>query len=384
MKAINSDLKTNDGYFFPFEGEKHLATIMILPFRRDVWYKKTLPALKVYKEIIENITQFEPVFLIVHPKIDETIVHQFEMKNVIIFRLEYDDCWARDISPIFLKKDDESELVGADFDFNAYGGNYNGLYFPYDNDKALAKKILLDLLIPRLNYQDFILEGGSVLSNGEGVILTTRECLFSPGRNLNNHNMSYEDIENRLKEVFNAKKIIFLDKGVVDDETSGHVDNIASFLDSQTIAIGYQDDIKDPQYQISVTNYSILDCEKNTNNKKFKIIKMPFPKKMYMNEEDTVDLEINKSSKNRVINSPLAASYLNFYQGEKFVLLPQFDDENDKVALKILEDFYQGKKKIIPINSRDILLGGGNIHCITMQIPYSKCYDYLMEAKLSD
>lgn len=380
MKSINSDIKDNASYYFPFEGDKHLATIMILPFRKDVWYKNTLPALKVYKEIITNISKYETVILIIHPLIDEKIVKDFETDNVIIYRLEYDDCWARDISPIFLKKSDNEELIGVDFSFNGYGGDFNGLYYPYNHDLEIAKNILLELLIPRLNKRNMILEGGSVLSNGKGSILTTSECLLSIGRN---PNMSKEEIEKELLLAFNAKKVIFLPYGVIDDETTGHVDNIASFLDSKTIALAYEEDENDVQHLRSVENYNFLLNQKDQDGNPFDIIKIPFPKKMYMQEEDTIDLQINKNSKNRLLNSPLAPSYLNFYQSDKFVIIPQFNDENDKIACKILEDFYKDTKEIIPIYSRDILLGGGNIHCITMQIPYSDCYNFLMEAKLN-
>lgn len=378
MKAINPDVLVYDNYYFPFEGEKHLGTILMLPYREDVWYKKAVPALSTYKKIVSEISKFETVFLFIHPNIDKKIVREFEMNNVIIYRINYDDCWARDVSPIFLKKSDDDELLGLDFKFNAYGGSYNGLYFPYDNDNNFAKNVLLDLLISRINKRNFILEGGSVLSNGKGVILTTEECLLSKGRN---SSLSKDEIEKELLSSFNAKKIIFLPYGVLDDETSGHVDNVASFLDEKTILLSYEEDINNKEHERSKINYDFLLNQVDTDNNHFNIIKMPFPKKMYLSKEETEDLVISSNSKNRLLDSPLAGSYLNFYQSDKFILLPQFEQEEDKIAYDILNDFYQGKKEIIPISSRNILLGGGNIHCITMQIPYSNCYKYLMEAK---
>ena len=381
MKSINKDIIDIKEYFLPFEGEKHLGTILLLPYRKDVWYKQALPAINNFKKLIEIISKYEIVFLFIDPRIDYKIVREFEMDNVIIYRVPYDDSWARDTAPIFLKHKEKEELVGLDFNFNAYGGDYNGLYFPYDNDRELAKNILLELAIKRCNKRNMVLEGGSICSNGKGILLTTSECLLSIGRN---PNMSKEEIEKELISSFNLEKVLFLPNGVIDDETSGHVDNIACFLDENTILLNYEDDINNPQHLKDEENYNYLINQTNKNGDKFNIIKACYPKKMYMTSEDIIDLEINEHSKNRLINSPLAGSYLNLYQSDKYVIVPQFNDENDSKIISILNNFFKGKKDIIPLYSKDILLGGGNIHCVTMQIPNCEGMDYLLEARLNE
>lgn len=378
MKAINNEIIDINCYTLPFEGEKHFATVIMLPFREDVWYKKALPARENFKEVIFQIAEYETVILIIDPSIDEKIVHEFERENIIIYRIKYDDSWARDTSPIFLINRDEDKIVGVDFGFNAYGGKDHGLYYPYDNDDNFAKNLLLELCIPSFKRKDFVLEGGSICCDGKGSLLTTRECLLSPDRN---PSMSEEEIGAYLKKSLNIKRVLFLPYGVEDDETGGHVDNVCCFLDDKTILLAYEEDENLPQHERSVANYDYLKSLKTLDGESYNIIKMPFPKKMYIKEEETEDLLIKDDSKKRIKDSPLAGSYVNFYMSEKFIVLPQFLDENDKEAVKILQDFYGDAKKIIPVYSRDILLGGGNIHCITMQIPYSSSLSYIMEAR---
>ena len=183
MKAINNEIIDINCYTLPFEGEKHFATVIMLPFREDVWYKKALPARENFKEVIFQIAEYETVILAIDPSIDEKIVHEFERENIIIYRIKYDDSWARDTSPIFLINRDEDKIVGVDFGFNAYGGKDHGLYYPYDNDDNFAKNLLLELCIPSFKRKDFVLEGGSICCDGKGSLLTTRECLLSPDRN---------------------------------------------------------------------------------------------------------------------------------------------------------------------------------------------------------
>ena len=367
MKAINKDFKSTKGYIFPFEGDKHSATIISLPYRADTWQNGGKYALPTFKEIIFNIIKYERVVLIIDPKIPYEIVKQFTDPQITILREYYNDSWARDNTPIFLKKDES--VIGVDFGFNAWGGEYNGLYKDFADDNRLSKNILLDLRIPRFSQKDFILEGGSIHSDGEGTLITTSECLLSKGRN---PNLSKEEIEDVLKKTLNIQKVIFLPYGIYNDETSGHVDNIACFLKPGVIALATCADKNDPQYERSQKDLEILKQETDAKGRKFQIIQMPLPDVQYMSEEESAALITDDDSIARKPNRRLAASYINFYMSDKFIILPAFGDKNDSVNKQILNDFYQGEKDIIQIPSRSILLGGGNIHCITKQIPYSK------------
>ncbi len=366
MKAVNKDLTSMAGYSYPFEGGKHAATIILLPYREDTWRDSATPALDEFYNVIKAITPFERVVLVIDPRIDYQIVKRFEGENITILRERYDDAWARDNTPIFLKG--EQGVIGVDFGFNAWGGSYNGLYQNYQDDDKLGRNILLDLRIPRYPYKSFILEGGSVISDGEGTLITTSECLLSKGRN---PSLTKEEIEETLKKTLGVKKVIFLPYGIYQDETSGHVDNIACFLKSGTISLAWCEDKNDPQYERSKADLEVLENETDAEGRRFEIIKLPLPKPQYLNKEESDGLKVSKDAITRLEGRRLSASYNNLYLSEKFLLLPAFGDENDEVAKRILTDFYKGEKEIIQIYSREILLGGGNIHCITKEIPYS-------------
>ncbi len=371
MHAIVKEKQDNVGYEFPFEGEKHLATAVILPYREDTWREKAKPALDEYFEVVKAISQYEKVLLIADPAIDYHILTRFQLKNVTFFRHKTDDSWARDTLPVFLRNKD-GYLLGVDYGFNSWGGDYNGLYFPYDNDNNLGKELLLDLSISRFADKDFILEGGSIHTDGEGTLLTTECCLLSKGRN---PKLNRKQIEEHLKKTLNQDKVIFLPFGIYEDETSGHIDNICCFLEPGAVLLAYCDDQEDPQYLMSRKDYEVLSQETDSKGRKLKIIKMPLPKPLYLTEEESQGIVEDKNAIERKAGRRLAASYVNCYIGETYVLLPQFGVEEDKIAFDILAEFYRGKKTIIPIRSREILLGGGNIHCITKQIPFSDLYE---------
>ncbi len=369
MPAIEKEIQDLEGYVLPHEGGKHLATIVLLPFRKDTWREEARPALSCFEKVIDAIRPFERVLLVIHPSFPVSLVTRFQKENVTILRLPYDDSWARDNTPIFLRK--EEKLVGVDFGFNSWGGDYDGLYPDYQDDNLLGRRILLELRIPRHPRKDFILEGGNILSDGEGTILTSGECQLSKGRN---PSLSQEEIENVLKKELNAKKVLFLPYGIFEDETDGHVDNIASFLDPGVVALATTEDKDDPQYERSREDLLYLQKETDALGRPLWIVSLPLPKPQYLTKEESLGLEKNQGVVERAEGRRLAASYCNFYQGKDFLLLPQFGVEEDKIAKQILEDYYQGRKKIIPIESREILLGGGNIHCITKEIPFSPLY----------
>ena len=373
MNAILKEIQNIKNYTFPFEGERHLATLVFVPYRLDTWRNEAAPVIEEYLNVVKAIAKYEMCVVIIDPRIKPSIVARFEMHNTHILRLPYDDAWARDSLPIFLKNDIEESLVGVDFGFNAWGGDYNGLYSPWEEDNKVGKRTLLELMIARHQAKDFILEGGSVHSDGEGTLLTTSECLLSPGRN---PSMSQEEIENRLKAELNIEKVLWLPYGIYNDETDGHIDNIACFLAPGVVALATCDDPSDPQYERSKKDKEYLESVTDAKGRKLQIISLPLPKPQYLTLEEASGIIADDNAIQRQEGRRLAASYINFYMGEDFLIVPQFNDENDKEAIRILAEFYQNKKNIEPVYSREILLGGGNIHCITKQIPYmEKGYD---------
>lgn len=380
MNSILKEKKDISGFVFPFEGEKHLATIVIVPYREDTWRDNAKYAIENYLEVVSAISKFEMVVVIVDPRIDEKICARFQMKNTHILRLKYDDAWARDTLPIFLKNEVEKSLVGVDFGFNSWGGEVDGLYSPYDDDNALGKNTLLELMIYRHAAKDFILEGGSVHSDGEGTLLVTEECLLSKGRN---PSLSKEQIEERLKKELNVEKVLWLPYGIYEDETNGHVDNIACFLKPGVVALATCEDEEDPQYLRSKKDFEYLSSVCDAKGRKLEIVSLPLCHPQYLTKEEADGIKAEENAVQRQEGRRLAASYVNFYMGEDFLILPQFHDENDKKAVEILSSFYQGTKQIVPIYSREILLGGGNIHCVTKQIPFME-EGYDIEPKEGD
>lgn len=371
MNSILKDLESIKGYVFPFEGEKHWASVVLVPYRKDTWRENALPAIEEYLNVVKAISTYERVIVIIDPRIDYAIVRRFEMKNTHILRLKYDDSWARDTLPVFLKNDSENRLVGVDFGFNSWGGDYDGLYTPYDDDNQLGKNFLLEAMIHRYARKDFILEGGSIHTDGEGTLITTEECLLSKGRN---PSLTKEEIEENLKSSLNVEKVLFLPYGIFEDETNGHVDNICCFLKPGVVLLAWCDNENDPQYERCVKDYEYLSSVTDSKGRSLTIIKMPLPKTMYMSKDEANQLTISSNAISRLEGRRLAGNYVNFYMGEKFIILPQFGCDEDSKAVEILKDFYKEEKDIIPVHSKEILLGGGNIHCITKQIPYMDHY----------
>ena len=355
-----SSIKNN--YTFPFEGNKHKGTIIELPYREDTWRNKALNAIPVFLELVKIISKYEIVYLICHPQIDDSIVNQFKMDNVKILRIPYNDSWARDNTLIFLS--DKKNLKALDFGFNAWGGTVDGLYKNWQDDARLGSNLINYFNCDFINAHDFILEGGSVHSDGEGTILTTEACLLSKGRN---GHLSKEEIEKKLLAYFNAQKVIWLPHGIYNDETNEHVDNVACFLEPGVIALASCSDKNDIQYQYYKEDLEALANATDAKGRKLKIIEINVPSPLYLTKEEADGLVISDAII-RPENNRLAGSYINFYMSDEFVIVPQFGVQEDQQALEILKEYYPNKD-VYGIMSREILLAGGNIHCVTMQIP---------------
>lgn len=358
----------SDGFSMPFEGNKHSGTIILLPFRKDTWRNSAKPAIENYKQVIKAIAKFEPVYVGIAPGLYPKVINEFkDLKNVKIIKVSYNDAWARDNSPIFVTNGERMRVV--DFRFNAWGGTVDGLYNNWKADDALTKNLAKKFGVETYRLDDFILEGGSIHVDGEGTCLVTKACLLSGGRN---PQLNQLEIEENLKIYLGVSKIIWLEHGIYNDETNEHIDNMCCFTKPGQVALAWTEDKNDPQYNFCQKAFKTLSQEKDAQGRKLEIIKVMLPKPLYMKKEEAKGIASSKHNpKERTEGLRLAASYINFYQGEKFVILPAFGVEEDKVAKEQFEKIYPNKE-IIQINSREILLGGGNIHCITMQIPFNK------------
>ncbi len=359
---INST-PVKDGFFMPAEFEKHEGTIMAFPYRSGSWPYGAKAARKAFCEIILKIAECEKIYVAYEDATKEAAFSALSGKeNVELIKIKTDDAWARDIGPTFVKSK-EGVVRGINWRFNAWGGDFDGLYKDYENDDAFAKEFLNKAGYDCYDAGDFVLEGGSIHSNGAGTILVTETCLLSKGRN---PKLSKLEIEEKLKEYLGAKRIIWLPKGIYNDETNEHVDNVCAFISENEVVLAWTDDENDPQYEMS------LACLKVLEEEGIKVHKLPIPKKpITVKEEDLKGYVFEEGEDVREVGERLAASYVNFYYCNDYVLLPQFGGENkesDKEAVEIMVSLCKDRK-VVPISARDILLGGGNIHCITQQIP---------------
>jgi agmatine deiminase len=228
--------------------------------------------------------------------------------------------------------------------------------------------------------QDFVLEGGSIHVDGEGTALVTENCLLSPGRN---PHMTKEEITQKLKDYLGVSKVIWLKCGIYNDETNEHVDNICAFVKPGVVVLAWTDDVNDPQYEMSKSCYDILSTETDAKGRSIVIEKLYIPKPVCISEEECKGLDNMDFEPTRTPGERLAASYVNFYISNGAVVMPGFakpdaDDElnrsyavSDKMAFDRLAELFPDRE-VIQIYARDILIGGGNIHCITQQIPAFK------------
>ena len=219
------------------------------------------------------------------------------------------------------------------------------------------------------NAAPFVLEGGSIHTDGEGTMLVTESCLLSKGRN---PELTKAQIEDKLKQYCNVSRIIWLPCGIYNDETNEHVDNVCAFTAPAEVVLAWTDDENDPQYEMSKACLSVLENVTDAKGRHIKVRKMLIPKKpVCITEEELNGFEFEEGEDMREAGERLAASYVNFYIANDSVIVPQFDDEADSIAINVLKEAFPDRK-IVGIYARDIIVGGGNIHCITQQIPEVK------------
>lgn len=336
----------------PAEWEPHAKTWMGWPRRPDNWRDGATPARKAFAAVAKAISEFEPVVVAVNDG-DEQSAREIlgTNANVRIERIPHDDSWFRDMAPTFVY---DSELRGIDWAFNAWGG----LYESWDQDRRVAEEILKIENVRRVS-ESMVLEGGSIHVDGEGTLLTTEECLLNPNRN---PGMTKSDIERKLLDAFGVTKIIWLPQGLVaDEDTNGHVDNIACFAAPGKVLLAWTDDESDSQYAVSTRAYDVLLKATDARGRTLEIIKVPLPPPQFITEEEA-------RGTSRCAGERMAASYINFYIVNGGVIMPGFGTDTDVSARDVLQRVFPDRR-VVQVQTREILLGGGNIHCITMQQP---------------
>ena len=356
-----------DGFFMPAEFSPHHGTVLIFPERPGSWGYGAADARRAFAEIAEKLSAHEQVYMLVNSGNREA-ARAMLPPAVRLLEIPTDDAWARDVAPTFVRNA-AGEVRGISWQFNAWGGEFNGLYTDYAQDDAAAEAVCKALSVPCYHAAPFVLEGGAIHSDGEGTVMVTAPCLLSPGRN---PQLSRDEITAKLCAYLGAEKVLWLPHGIYQDETDEHVDNIAAFTAPGEIVLAWCEDRDDPQYAMSAADYEYLSRETDAKGRHFRITKLPVPHKpVCVTEEECAGYEFAEGEDTREPGERLAASYVNFYFGNGCALVPQFGGEyaeDDARAVEILRGCLKDRE-VIPISARAILLGGGNIHCITQQIP---------------
>ncbi|MGN0578112.1 MAG: agmatine deiminase [Ruminiclostridium sp.] len=361
MKVLNS-VPAADGFYMPAEFSPHYGCILIFPERSDSWQYGAYAARKAFVKVCEAIAESERVTVCASEKQYEN-ARRMLPDNIRVVEMSSNDSWARDYAPTFVTNG--KEIRGVNWRFNAWGGLVDGLYFPWDKDDRMARK-LCDLYEKDMyDAGDFVLEGGSIHVDGEGTCITTEACLLSSGRN---PGLTKEEIEQKLKQYLGVQKVIWLKRGIYNDETNEHVDNICAFVKPAEVVLAWTEDKSDPQYEMSRSCLEILENETDAKGRKIKVHKLILPSPVTITAEECGGLDTMDFQPTRTPGERLAASYVNFYISNGAVVMPFFGDPADEPAKKLLSELFPDRK-IIPVYARDILIGGGNIHCITQQIP---------------
>lgn len=363
MSATLESTPRKDGFRMPAEFEPHQGTWMLWPVRTDTWRLGAKPAQDAFVEVALAISEFEPVTIGVS-SIQYEHVRSIFPSRIRIVEMSSNDAWMRDIGPTFVKNG-AGEVRGVDWGFNAWGGLNGGLYFPWDQDLLVTQKVLEIEYKDRYDSQSFILEGGAILVDGEGTLIATEQCLLNPNRN---PGMGREEIEQRLHEYLNVEKIIWLKDGLRYDETDGHVDEVAAFVRPGVVAMSWTDDLADPQYELLCAAFDLLSSVTDAKGRKLEVHKIHIPDPLTISDEEARLIDRARRSYNRATGTRFAASYVNFYICNGGVIIPAFGDRYDSVAYDQLSELFPDRK-VVQINTREIALGGGNIHCITQQQP---------------
>ncbi len=341
------------GFRMPAEWEPHAATWLGWPHELTDWPGKFAPIPWAFAEIVRHLSSVERVYLLVESLVAEKRVKSIlvkagaDLEAVDFFRVPTDRGWMRDSGPICIKNA-AGEVAYNNFVFNGWA--------KYGNHKKDAKaaasvnqRLKRRLFLPMRDGRRVVLEGGSIDVNGRGTLLTTEECLQSKVQE-RNPGFSKSDYEEVFRDCLGVSKVLWLGNGIAGDDTHGHVDDLARFVDATTVVTIVEDDRNDANYAPLQDNLRRLKSMSDQDGSPLKVIPLPMPAPVYFDGQR------------------LPASYANFYIANGVVIVPVFNDPNDRIALNILADCFP-KHRVAGINCRDLVLGLGTLHCMTQQEP---------------
>ena len=399
MKTIYESDSTPaaDGFSMPAEFAPQDRVWMGWPHRTDTWAHGAKPAQKQYAAIARAISQFTPVTMCANEADFANCLAVFEDDdNVTVIEMTTNDAWFRDTGATFVT-DGAGGKRAVDWHFNAYGGLIDGLYFPWDADDQIAAKMAQLAGCARYRPDDMILEGGSITVDGEGTVIVTDQCLLSPGRTASAVLAEEADedtiwpayakkfqpwseelrayMDEHLKAYLGVEKVVWVKEGIDPEETNGHIDDVATFIAPGVVAVIWTDDPDYPFYRQCHEAYDTLAAATDAQGRQLKVYKLPMPvEPLYMDQASCDTIDVDENAEPRVADEPLIASYMNYLVTNGGVIVPQYGDENDALAVQTLQEIYdevwgEGAYKCVGVQSEQVVFGGGNIHCITQQEP---------------
>ncbi|MCU0446294.1 MAG: agmatine deiminase family protein [Microscillaceae bacterium] len=338
------------GYYFPAEWHEHQSTWLSFPHNPHTWAGEKLSnMLPAYFEFIKTLAEVELVNInVLDEKMknfveDELAKISTNLHQVVCHLHPSNDSWCRDHGPAFLLNPQaETKKVIVDWEYNAWGGKYP----PYDADNQIPSRIAQVLNLPVFRPQ-IVMEGGSVDFNGQGTVLTTRDCLLNPNRN---PHLSQVQIEDYLKKYYGVQQVLWLGEGIVGDDTDGHVDDITRFVNEDTVLTAVEPNRQDANYHPLQENLKALQNMQLLNGKSLNIIELPMPAPHYLEGER------------------MPASYANFYIANQRVIVPTFRCTQDDIALDIIQKCFPAYR-VVGIDAFHIIWGLGSFHCLSQQEP---------------
>ena len=339
------------------EWHSHEATWIGWPCNKSDWPGKFSPIPYVYAEIVKYISRGEKVRIFVqsreHKLKAEKILKDCDvsLSKVEFYIKKTDRGWLRDSGPMFVKESSAfgNEIISLDFKFNAWA-KYDDYKLDDKISSFISKKLNLKKIIAEHNGKQVVLEGGAIDTNGKGTLITTEECLLDEKVQTRNPGFTKQDYFEIFKKYFGISNVIWLGKGIIGDDTHGHVDDLCRFVNEDTVVLVSEENSSDENYNLLNENREKIQNIYLPNGSKLNVVLLPMPSPVIYK------------------NQRLPASYANFYISNYAVLVPTFNDPNDKIAIGILSELFPDRK-VIGIHSVDLVWGLGTLHCLTKEQP---------------
>jgi agmatine deiminase len=347
-----------DGFRMPSELEPHAGCWMLWPERPDNWRRGALPAQQAFAAVAAAIARFEPVT--VGASAGQYAPARASLPPAVrLVELSSDDAWMRDVGPSFLV-DAQGRVRGVHWRFNAWGG----LYRDYARDAQVAQKVL-ELAGCERYCAPLVTEGGAIHVDGQGTALVTEQSLLDRRRN---PTLSRARIERLLERYLGVSRVIWLAEGIVEDETGGHIDNLACFARPGEVCLTWTEDVRDPQQRVCAAALERLLAARDARGRRLRVHRIPSPGPLYLTRREAAGILRRPGIRALRPGQRLAASYINFYAPNGALLMPLLDARTDAAARRALRRVFP-RRRILAVPAREILLGGGNLHCITQPQP---------------